>query len=106
MLSCSLRRRLNLTLAGHAFEAAPRSLFRAPNRFNELPEMRFEFPFNLIGKSTMAFSTGQSWRVLKSWYTGGGPEEGFRRSLADGLNQSVVSSVAKARSLVEQAFPY
>ena len=62
--------------------------------------MRFEFSFNLIGKSTMAFSAGQSWRVLKSWYTGGSPEEGFRRSLADGLNQSVVSSVAQARSLV------
>ena len=67
--------------------------------------MRFEFSFNLIGKSTMAFSAGQSWRVLKSWYTGGSPEEGFRRSLADGLNQSVVSSVAQARSLVQQAFP-
>ena len=68
--------------------------------------MRFEFPLNLIGKSTMAFSTGQSWRVCKSWYTAGSQEEGFRRSLADGLNQSVVSSVAQARSLVEQAFPY
>ena len=68
--------------------------------------MRFEFPFNLIGKSTIAFSTGQSWRVLKSWYTAGGPEGGFRRSLADGLNQRVVSSVAQAKSLVEQAFPY
>ena len=68
--------------------------------------MLFEFPFNLIGKSTMAFSTGQSLRILKSWYTAGGPEGGFRRSLADGLNQRVVSSVAQARSLVEQAFPY
>ena len=68
--------------------------------------MLFEFPFNLIGKSTMTFSTGQSLRVLKSWYTAGGPEGGFRRSLADGLNQRVVSSVAQARSLVEQAFPY
>ena len=68
--------------------------------------MLFEFPFNLIGKSTMAFSTGQSLRALKSWYTAGGTEGGFRRSLADGLNQRVVSSVAQARSLVEQAFPY
>ena len=23
------------------------------------------------------FLTGQSWQVLKSWYTGGNPEEGF-----------------------------
>ena len=27
-------------------------------------KVRFEFPFNLIGTSTMAFLTGQSWRVL------------------------------------------
>ena len=43
----------------------------------------------------MAFLTSQSWRVLKSWYTGGGSEQGFRRSFADGLNQSLVSSVAQ-----------
>ena len=50
------------------------SLFRAPNGLNELPEERSEFLFILIGKSTVAFLTGQSWRVLKSWYTGG-PEQ-------------------------------
>ena len=44
----------------------------------------------------MAFLLGQSWRVLKSWYTGGGPEQGFRCCFADGLNQSLVSSVAQA----------
>ena len=86
MLSCSLRRRLHLTLVGHAFEAAPRSLFLASNRFNELPEMRFEFPFNLIGKSTMAF---QQTNHGAYWNPG---------------TQSVVPSVAQARSLVEQAF--
>ena len=31
-------------------EAAQLSLFWAPNGLNELPEMRFEFPFILIGK--------------------------------------------------------
>ena len=46
------------------------------------------FPFNLIGKLTRAFLTDQSWRVLKSWYTGEGPEHGFRRRFADGLNRS------------------
>ena len=30
------------------------------------PEVLFEFHFNLIGKSTMAFLTRQSWRVLES----------------------------------------
>ena len=47
------------------------------------PEERFEFPFNLISKSTMAFLTGQSWRLLKSWYTGGDPEQGFWRCFAE-----------------------
>ena len=57
--------------------------------------MLFEFLFILIGKSTMAFLTGQSWRVLKSWCTGGSLEQGFWRCFADGRNQSLVSSVAR-----------
>ena len=65
--------RRNLTLVSKVFEAAPISLFWAPDGLNKLPEVCFEFPFNLIGKSTMAFLTGQSWRVLKSWYTGWKP---------------------------------
>ena len=46
----------------------------------------------------MAFLKGQSWRVLKSWliYTGVSPEQGIQHSFADGLNQSLVSSVAQA----------
>ena len=67
-----LCRRRNLTTVSNVCEAAPISLFWAPDALNELPEVRFEFPFILIGKSTIAFWTGQSWRVLKSWYTGGG----------------------------------
>ena len=47
-------------------EAASISLFWAPNGFNESPEVRFEFRFNLIGKLIRAFLTGQSWHVLKS----------------------------------------
>ena len=73
----------------------PITVFWDPNGFNDLPEMRFEFLFILIGKSTMDFLTGQSRRVLKSRYTGGGPEQRFRRCSADGLNQSLVSSVAQ-----------
>ena len=56
---------------------------------NELyvPEVHFEFPFSLMAKLTMAFLTGQSWYIIKSWYTGGGPEhqQGFRHWLTDGL---------------------
>ena len=40
--------------------------------------MRFEFLFNPIGNSTMAFLTGQSSRVLKSGYTGRGLKQGLR----------------------------
>ena len=49
------RRRRNQTPVGNVFEQHPRSLFQIPNGRNELPEIRFEFHFNLIGKSTMAF---------------------------------------------------
>ena len=35
----------------------------------------------------MGYLTDQSWRILKSWDTGGDPEQGFRRCYSDGLNQ-------------------
>ena len=57
----------------------PISLFLATEGLSELLEVHFKFSFMLIGKLTMAFLTGQSWRVLKSWYIGGGPEQGFWR---------------------------
>ena len=59
----SLCRRHNLIS-----EAARISLFWVPhNGLSELPEKHFKFPFIFIGKWTMAFLTGQSWNVLKSW---------------------------------------
>ena len=45
----------NLTPVSDIYEAVPTSFFWAPNRHNKLLEIRFEFPFNLIGKSTMIF---------------------------------------------------
>ena len=89
--------RRNLTPVSNVFEAAPISLFWAPQRTQGIAGNTFEFPFNLIGKSTMAFLTGLSWRVLKSWYSGGGPEQGFTGCFADGFNQSLVSSVTQAK---------
>ena len=47
----SLRHRSNLTPVSNVCKAEPISLFWAPNGLNESPEMRFEFPFNLIGKN-------------------------------------------------------
>ena len=46
--------------------------------------------------SWLANWQGQSWRVIKCWYTGGDPEQGFRRCFADRLKQSLVSSVVQA----------
>ena len=43
--------------------------------------------------------TGQSWRVLKSGYTAGSPEQGFRRCFADGVNQSLISSARRLQIL-------
>ena len=48
-------RRVDLSHVSNVCEAAPMSLFWAPNGLNELPEMRFEFPFKLIGELTIAF---------------------------------------------------
>ena len=67
----------SLTLVSNLYKAGPISLFLALNAPNELPEVHFKFPFILIGKSIMAFLTRQSLCILKSWYTGGGPEKGF-----------------------------
>ena len=41
------------------------------------------------------FLTGQSWRVLKSGYTAGSPQQGFRRCFVDGGNQSLISSARR-----------
>ena len=86
----SLRGKRYLTSVSNACEAAAISLFWAPKDFNELPEVRLEFPFKLIGISTVPFLTGQSWLVLKSWYTGEGLEQRFRLSFADGLSVSAI----------------
>ena len=81
----SLRPRRNLTSFSNVCKAALWFLFRASSGFNEVPEVRFVFPFILIGQSTMAFLTGQSWRVLRFWYTGWSSEQGFRHCFADSL---------------------
>lgn len=54
----SLRRRRILTSASDVCKAAPIFLIWAINGLNELPEVGLEFPFMLIGKSSMAFLTG------------------------------------------------
>ena len=53
--SSSLRPRRNLTSFSNVCRAALWFLFWASSGFNEVPEVRFLFPFILIGQSTMAF---------------------------------------------------
>ena len=67
-----------------------------PNGLDELLELRLEFLFNLIG---------QSWRVLKSWYTDGGLEQGFRRCFADGLHQKLSSFCGADYLIIGAAAP-
>ena len=70
-----------------------------PNRRNELLGMGFEFPLNLIGKSTLAFLKGESWRALKSWYTGGAHNKDFCVVSQTDLTRSLVQSLARASEM-------
>ena len=45
----------------------------------------------------MAFLSGQSWHLLNSWYTDGGPEHRFRLCLADFTNRSFIACATQAR---------
>ena len=77
-LEGSLRCRHNLTLVSNICETVPISLLWVPCGLNKLLEACFELPFNVTGKMTMTFLTGQSWCMLKSRDTVGGPERGFQ----------------------------
>ena len=59
----------------------------------------FNFP-----SSWLAFLTDQSWRVLKSWYTGEGQEQGFRRCFADRLNQKFSSVCGASHDFITSNF--
>ena len=83
----SLSRRRNLTPVSNVCKAALKSLFWAPNGLNELTEVCLEFPFNLIGKSTMAFFN----RLI---YHGAYSNPGAQ---VDRLSQSLVSTVTQAK---------
>ena len=92
----SLRHRRNLTSVTYLPTYLPTYLFWAPKGLNELLEVRFEFPFILIGKLTMVFFNkpimARTQILVHRW----GPEQGFRGCFVDGLKQSLVSSAAQA----------
>ena len=95
LLQNSLRSRRHLTPVSNVCEVAPISPISAgaPDGLNELPEVRLEFPFNLIGRD---FLRGQSWRVLKSWYKGWAQNKDFGAVSQTDLNRSLFPSVAQA----------
>ena len=64
---------------------------------NKLPESAFRISFILIGKSTMPFFKRPVMLRTQIRIHRWGPEQGFRGCFAEGLNQSLVSSVAQAR---------
>ena len=92
----SLRGIRNLTSGSIVCEALLRSLFCTPKGLNKLPEVRFKFPFMLIGKLTMAFFNRPIMARTEILYTGGDPAQGFWCCFADRLNQCLVSSVVQA----------
>ena len=61
------------------------------------------FPFNLIGKSTIPLITGLSWRAFKSWYTGGSKTR-IRCCFADRLNQKFSLSVTQATLFLTRCY--
>ena len=113
-LQVSLPRRGNLTsviyllpafLCAHIFIERETSGYEA-ERTQWNTGSAFRISFHLYWPIDNGFTTSQSWRVPKSWYTGEegwrgggeGAEKGFRRRFAEGVNQSLVSSVAQASS--------
>ena len=57
------------------------------NELNEFLEVCLKLPFNLISQLNIAFYHGQPWRVLKSWYITGAPEQVFQCRFSVGLSQ-------------------
>ena len=82
---------IQLSVQGRSVDSFPKQrlgiepMVWVPNGLNKLPKVHFKFCFIFIGKLKMAFLTGQSWRLLKSWYSAGGPEQGFRCCFTEGL---------------------
>ena len=70
-----------------------------PQRTQRITGSAFRIPLQPAWRSRQTkqrpFLSGQSWRVLKSGYTAGSPQQGFRRCFADGVNQSLISSARR-----------
>ena len=88
---CSLRRRRYLTRVSDVCEAVLMTLFWAPNGPNKLPEMRLDFPSNLIGQLNSGFFNrpimARTQILVHSWGRGGlGQNKDFDASSFHGRN--------------------
>ena len=97
------RRRGNLTRpVSNVCEAAPKSFLWAPNEIFELSEVRFKFSFNLIWQIDDVFLE----QIIHCAYSNPGSQVGaeqrFWRCFADGLNLSLILSVAQAITVTEK----
>ena len=97
------RRRGNLTRpVSNVCEAAPKSFLWAPNEIFELSEVRFKFSFNLIWPIDDVFLE----QIIHCAYSNPGSQVGaeqrFWRCFADGLNLSLILSVAQAITVTEK----
>ena len=66
-----------------------------PQRTQWITRSAFRISFHPDWQINNGFFNSQSWRVLKSWYTGGSPEKEYLHCFADGLNLRLVSSAAQ-----------
>ena len=64
---------INFNLVSNICEVVPISLFWALNGLDELPEIRFVFPFNLTDKLTIYGIFNRPIMAHTFWYTAGGP---------------------------------
>ena len=104
-----LEKACNLALASNICEAVPRSLFWALNRLNELPEVGFEFPLNLVGNLIIHYSFFNRTVMVHTQILVGPQNKvigtGSQTDLTRGF---IVSSVVQATmpvTLVGSAFP-
>ena len=83
-----MRHRCNLTPASHFRWRNAEIRVPGPQRTQRITESEIVISL-LLGwqiDNGFALKCKSAWSLLKSWYTGVGPEQGFRRRLAEGVN--------------------
>ena len=93
----NLCHRRNLTWVGNVCKAAPISLFWSPKGFNKLiTGNAFRISFHPDWQNDDGFSNTPIMASTQVWEHRWDPEKWFQHCFADGLDQSLVFSVAQA----------